>query len=279
MFEKIKNIDRRWIFLMILVAVILPLIFPLGLPMETSKPVENIFNYIDSLPEGSVIMMSFDFGPSTEIELRPAAEAVATHALRKNHKIVAICLWPQGAQMSREILHKVANLPEFGGRKVYGQDYVDLGYKPGGSVLLVSLKSGFATNFPTDNQNMPLAELPLMNEVKDLNSVALAVSFSAGNPGMREYVLIVSTQFGIKVGAACTAVSAPEMYSFLDSGQLLGLMGGLKGAAEYEQLLGVKGDARMGMDAQSVVHMVIVLFIILANVIHFYDEYQKKMEG
>ena len=96
---------------------------------------------------------------------------------------------------------------------------------------------------------------------------------------MKEYVLIVATQFGLKVGAACTAVSAPEMYSFLDSGQLLGLMGGLKGAAEYEQLLGINGDARKGMDAQSVVHMVIVLFILLSNGIYFYDEYKKKMQG
>ena len=176
MLEKLKNIDRRWIFLMILIAVILPLMFPLGLPMKTSKPVENIFYYIESLPEGSVILMSFDFGPSTEIELRPAAEAVARHAFRKNHKILALALWPQGAQMAREVLNKVATSPEFAGKKVYGRDYVDLGYKAGGSVLLVSLKSGFATNFPTDNQNISLAELPMMNEVKDLNNVGLLPS-------------------------------------------------------------------------------------------------------
>lgn len=281
MLDKIKNLDRRVIFVIILISVIIPLMIPLNLKMKTSKPVENLYKYMDNLPEGSVILLSFDFGPSTRIELAPAAKAVMKHAFKKNLKVVALALWPDGAQMSRQIFDEVNReyKEETGKDKEYGKDYINLGYKAGGSVLLMSLKSGFVQNFPTDINQTPLSELSIMNEVKDLNSIALAVSFSAGTNGMKEYVLIVATQFGVKVGAACTAVSAPEMYSFLDSGQLLGLMGGLKGAAEYEQLLDVQGEARKGMDAQSVVHMVIVLFIILSNVIYFVEEHRKKHQA
>ncbi len=270
--EIMKNLDRRWVFLFVLLAVIIPLLFPLNLETKTSRPVENIYNYVDRLPEGSVILMSFDFGPSTQIELGPAAEAVARHAFSKNLKIVAISLWPDGVQISKSLLNKVAK--EYG--KKYGRDYVNLGFKPGGAVTLMSIAGGFSQVFPTDVDGVDIVELPLMNKVKDYSNIDLVVSFSAGAPGMKEYVLIVSTQFNVKVAAACTAVSAPEMYPFLNSGQLLGLMGGLKGAAEYEKLIAYHGEARKGMDAQSVVHMVIVLFIVFANIVYFVDEYRKK---
>lgn len=272
MLEKMKNLDRRWIFLFVSIAVIIPLLVPLGLKLDVSKPVKDIFDYVDNLPEGSVLLISFDYSPSTEIELNPAAVAVVRHAFKKKLKIVTLALWPTGVSMSQNVMHAVAK--EFNAE--YGKDYVNLGYKAGGSVLLISLKNGFAQEFPTDIDGKPLADLPLMNKVKDYSNCALVYSLSAGVPGMREFVLIVSTQYGVKVAAACTAVSAPEMYTFLQSGQLLGLMGGLKGAAEYEKLIDYNGDARKGMDAQSVVHLVIVGFIVFSNIIYFVDEYRQK---
>jgi hypothetical protein len=272
MFDKIKNLDRRWIFLFILISVIVPLLVPLNLKLNTSKPVEDIYSYMNSLPEGSVILMSFDYSPSTEIELNPAAIAIVRHAFQRKLKVVALALWPMGASMSQNVLTPLAQ--EY--NKEYGKDYVNLGYKAGGSVLLISMNNGFATEFPADINGTPVTDLPLMNQVKDYSSCALVVSLSAGVPGMKEYVQIVATRYGNKVAAACTAVSAPEMYTFLNSGQLLGLMGGLKGAAEYEKMIDFNGDARKGMDAQSVVHLVIVLFILFSNFVYFVDEYRKK---
>ena len=63
---------------------------------------------------------------------------------------------------------------------------------------------------------------------------------------------------------------------------MLGLLGGLKGASEYEKLLtdrypdlrpgyeraGVYTATR-GMDVQSIVHVIIIAFIALGNAIYF----------
>jgi hypothetical protein len=218
--------------------------------------------------------MSFDFSPSTEIELVPAATSVARHAFRKNHKIVAIALWPEGAILAKDVLTKTAE--EY--HKDKGKDYINLGYKAGGQVVLMAMKSGFSTTFPTDVDGKPVSDYPIMNKVKDYGNIDLAVSLCAGANGLREYVLIVSTQYGVKVAGAVTGVMAPEMYAFLSSGQLMGLMGGLKGSAEYEQLLQTPGKAVKAMDAQSVVHILIILFIAFSNLVYFTVEYrQKKM--
>jgi len=62
---------------------------------------------------------------------------------------------------------------------------------------------------------------------------------------------------------------ATSFYPFLSSGQMVGLLGGLKGAAEYEMLLKKPGMGQKGMDAQSVSHLVIVLMIVWGNVGYF----------
>jgi hypothetical protein len=63
---------------------------------------------------------------------------------------------------------------------------------------------------------------------------------------------------------------------------MIGLIGGLKGASEYEKLLvdayprftevynrpGIY-TATKGMDAQSIVHLIIVIFIAIGNVLFF----------
>ena len=61
----------------------------------------------------------------------------------------------------------------------------------------------------------------------------------------------------------------PDMYPFLQSKQLIGLLGGLKGAAEYEALVKKKANAVSGMRPQSVVHVIIILFVIFGNIVYF----------
>jgi hypothetical protein len=50
----------------------------------------------------------------------------------------------------------------------------------------------------------------------------------------------------------------------------------MKGAAEYEKLLGRPGTAQRGMDAQSVSHIVVFLFIFIGNVAYFAVKGKKK---
>ena len=83
----------------------------------------------------------------------------------------------------------------------------------------------------------------------------------AGDPG------------GIPVGTGTTAVQAPLLYPYYP-GQLVGLLGGLKGAAEYEAALAKQHpelaprarQATVLMGPQAVAHLLIVVLIILGNV-------------
>jgi hypothetical protein len=55
-----QDIDRRYIYLLAWIAVLLPLLNPLGLPVTIGKYSTAYYDYIEALPEDSVIMVTFD---------------------------------------------------------------------------------------------------------------------------------------------------------------------------------------------------------------------------
>ena len=111
--------------------------------------------------------------------------------------------------------------------------------------------------------------------VDKFQDIKLIVNISAGYPGTKEWVQQVRTRYNVPIIAGCTAVSAPEYYPYVSSGQLLGLLGGLAGAAEYEQLIETPGWGTVGMSAQSLGHLTIVILIILGNLLYFINHRRK----
>ena len=58
MFDILKNLDRRWIFLLMFVAVAVPVYFQLEFPEKPTKMVNDVFDAIEDLPEGSNVLMA-----------------------------------------------------------------------------------------------------------------------------------------------------------------------------------------------------------------------------
>jgi hypothetical protein len=150
-----------------------------------------------------------------------------------------------------------------------GVDFVHLGFKEGRQIVMESMGRSLRQTFPVDRDRRPVGEIPLMQEVDKYDDFAMLINISAGSPGVKEYVQVVQSQYGIRMVGACTAVSGPDYVPYYDSGQMLGLAAGMKGAAEYEQLVGLPGTATAGMVAQSTTHLLLVAFIVFGNVMFF----------
>jgi hypothetical protein len=273
--DKLAVLDRRIIYLCVGIAVIIPMLVPLNLPVDITRPVRNVFNKIESLPEGSVILVSTDYDPGSEAELYPATEAVIEHCFRRNLKIYMMGLWPAGSALGEHALDTIALVHN----KHYGTDFVNAGYRPGGAVMLLSLGRNFNDVIRVDYAGRPIDSLELGRRVKSSKDIALVMTLSAGDPGVIHWVQYFHARFGTPICAATTAIMAPREYPYMNSGQLVGLLGGLKGAAEYETLVHRKGRGLTGMDSQSIVHVLLVLFIILGNVILVYQRRKKSAGG
>jgi hypothetical protein len=261
--DKLANLDRRIIYLLVGLAVIIPMLIPLGLPVDITRPVKNVYDKIEFLPAGSIVLVSTDYDPGSEAELYPATEAVIEHCFRRNLRIYMMGLWPAGSALGERALDTLARIHH----KTYGIDFVNVGYRPGGAVMLLSLGRSFRDVIRVDFTGRPIDSLELGRQVRSSRDIALVMTLSAGDPGVIHWVQYFHARFGTPICAATTAIMAPRQYPYMNSGQLVGLLGGLKGAAEYETLIKRRGRGLTGMDSQSIVHVLLVLFIILGNLI------------
>ena len=278
--NRLISLDRRWIFLFIAFGTALPIIFPIGFKVSITPPVQALYDRIEGMDSTSIVILSYDYGPSTAPENDPMTDAVLRHCFAKGVRVVVLALFPiGGVVMADQSLERV--LPDFP-ELDYGVDYVNLGYKSGGQATMKQMGEAFTNVFPVDHStNTPLSEIPLMQEARAYRDVDLVVSVATGIIG-EWWANLVNAQFGIPVAVGCTAVSAPKYYAYLLSGQMVGLIGGLKGASEYERLVmdgypqmkRIYGRAGLytavkGMDAQTIDHTIILVFILIGNLAFF----------
>ncbi|HDR06529.1 MAG TPA: hypothetical protein ENN88_02750 [Candidatus Coatesbacteria bacterium] len=149
-----------------------------------------------------------------------------------------------------------------------GMDYALLGFRAGFSSVIISLGEEIKNVYPNDFYGTPLDVMPLFDGVRSYDDMAAAIDISWSSTP-EAWVEFAGVPFGIPVLVGCTAVSAPQYYAYLQTGQMAGLLGGLKGAAEYERVTNSPGSAGRGMVAQFGVHALIVLLIVLGNVAYF----------
>jgi len=279
--EKLHHFDRRWIFLAMAFAIVTPLIRPLNLPVKTSPMVENTFFAVDALEEGDVVFISLDLDPATTPELEPFFRAVALHLKRKNVKLLIATTWYAAPPLVERWISEVIEQPIIGPEtqgyegtpdRAYKKnvDYVWLGFREGREAVITAIGKSIRKTFDGRAQDgTPLAEIPMMEGINQLKDVDLTVMVSAGFPGIKEYVQYVQSRYGNPMVGATTAVSTTDLTPYYNSGQLLGLVGGMAASAEYEELVGKRGLGFRGTDALNFGHLVVILAIIFGNFIYF----------
>jgi hypothetical protein len=262
----VRPVERAVLYILIALGVFLPLIFPFDRwPNLPTPEVEAVYNTIENLQSGDTIMVAVDFDPSSEPELYPMLLAVMRHAFSKDLYVLGVCLFnPAGAGLGMTAFTTVGD--EFG--KVNGTDYVFLGYKPNMVAVVRGMNQNIGRMFTVDAFGRSTRGMPIIQRTPRLRGgIKYLVDLAAGET-VRPWVAYGSTPGGYPMGAGCTAVSFADYFSFYQSGQINGLMGGLKAAAEYEELVHMKGAASAGMNSQSIVHVLLVIFILLGNFLY-----------
>ncbi len=269
-----REVERRVVFVFIFVAVAAPLLFPMTFEEEATPVVKGLFNYIEELPEGSHVLLAFDFDPAMAPEVQPMANAISRHCLERNLRVIFMSLWATGQSLMTTSLNS-AILPEFP-HKVDGVDYINIGYKAGNEGVLNVIVSDFRRMFPTDVNGVALDSTQIFRGIESCQDLKLIVALGGGRPGPKEWVLFVGDPGDVPIGVGVAAVVAPQLYPYYPR-QIIGILGGVKGAAEYESELvhhhpkfadADKPGLRM-MGPQTLAHVVIMAFIVIGNVAYF----------
>ncbi|MCZ6632125.1 MAG: hypothetical protein O7G87_01875 [bacterium] len=266
----LRNLDRRVVFIFVFLGAILPTLVAFRLPIKATPNVRAVYDTIEEIANkgGGTVLISFDYGPGSMPEVQPMALSILRHCFARGIKVVGMNHWPTGVGLAQQALDTTSKELN----QTYGEDYVFLGYKTGGPTLIINMGQDFHNAFAKDLQGNNTTEMAVTKNITSLKDFDYVISLAAGNTPDGMWIPYGQERYKFKFGIGCTAVMAPDMFPYLQSGQMNGMIGGLVGAAEYETLINKPGSATDGMRPQSIVHLIIISFIILGNVIYFlYD--------
>lgn len=288
---RLNNMDRRWIFLAMALMVAAPIIWVSvtgkTFPENPTAPVRGAFEMLENLPDNARVLISFDYDPASAGELQPMATAVVNHCASRGYRICMMTLWAPGTPLAQRTYQDVIER-FYPGKYKEGINFVDLGYQAGNEGVIKLMSTNLAKAYETDRKGTPLSQLPMMQGIEKTSDFDALISISAGQPGAREWVqyAVSPTLTGGKklpFFAGSTGVQTPQLIPYYPR-QMVGILGAIKGAAEYEYLVNESmrkrdpamkaippelQEAQRRMAPQLTAHVLMVVLIILGNLIYF----------
>lgn len=287
---KLGTIDRKFIFVLIALAVLIPLLYPnlIELPIKVDKNTKIVFNSISELKSGDKVLLSFAYGASTKPEVHPMAIALLKHLFAKDIKVYIVSLWPESPIMANQAIKEIIDTKLFNLEE--GVDYALFDYKTGGFIVIKGIAENFREVYKQDHNGNLIEDLTIMDDIYSVSDFDFVFDFSAGVPGNAEWVQYACDPKKIPLSSGCTSIMVTDAIPYIESGQLKGILAGMPGAAEYEKMVYdllqeqlnknsnlnkdavlTKGKALARMSAQSVSHLLMVIFIILGNVSYYFS--------
>ena len=286
-FIELGQLDRRFIFLLIGLSVLVPLLKPnwVNIPIKTTANSKIVFEELNNLKEGDKVLVSFEYGASTKPEIHPMSVAVLQHLFSKGVKVYTVPLWPEGLMMAKFAIEEVVSSNLFKIKEHI--DYVSLPYKAGGEIIIRGIATDMRSIFTQDVNNVLLSEIPMMDGVNNITDFDFVFDLSAGVPGNAEWVQFACDEYKIPLSSGCTSIMVTDAIPYVESGQIRGILAGMPGAAEYEQMVFeylnnsldnkylnkdaviIPGKATSRMSAQSIAHLLMVVFIVFGNISYY----------
>jgi hypothetical protein len=256
--------------------VVTPLVFPIVVEAN----VYEYFNFVENIPPGSIICYDFSVMSTSRVEIEQGLLMSHNHFFElKNVKFVAFALTPIGP-ICWDIMMDLmpASLKA---SKIYGVDYVFLGYVPGEETGLSAFCSNIRSVFATDYYGNKLDDLPLMKGINDA-SVFYCVSWHHWNTASVAYFarifgdvykkpIIVSNLNSLGYGqvypyypkyvVAVTLSEKAEQYEFL-----------------LNQKYGLVGINMMFYVTRTYVSIIFIILIAVTNMAWFMEKRVKRLE-
>jgi uncharacterized membrane protein YidH (DUF202 family) len=262
----LQNLDRRIVYFVLLAAMSLPFIWHYSLPIYPDTTTKQFYNTIEEIAkdedaQDKVVMVLHNWGPGTSGENKPQFDVIMRHLIRANLDFVFVCT------IADPVFHDTAMLTfeesvQIEARKakdrgeeprelVYGEDYLNFGYI--NAPTFATFAEGVVTSprelYGTDyrfKRSLREDSFPLLERFREVDDIAAVLIVSAGDESKDISGLVKSKHPELKIGAATMGIVANDLYPYVKSGQLFGMINSQRGASEYRTLL--DGDTTTPLD-------------------------------
>jgi hypothetical protein len=263
--ERLDKLDRRVYYWLLVIVIAWPLINPIGLPITIKPSTKALYNGLEQVQEGDIVLIDIFMSVSTWPECMGGLVVETNTLIDRGARLVYM---GNSVDVSRswdrlnELVPKLKTLE-------YGTDVVFLGYYAGEDAAAAQMAVDMSSIFPADHFGTPIQDLPLMREANRATDYAM-VLFTA--EGEVKWIQQWGEPYGIPVAGMGIAMKGSALAPYLASGDIFGLAVGVRGAAELEKLAGMPAAATTTMDAISSTHLLFVILIVIANLPIIYNK-------
>lgn len=267
--KKLLNIDQKIIFIILFIAFALPLLNPIVLPMKVDKWSKQTYDFVESLPEGSIILIENGNDASTYPQCGSGMVVQMCQLLSKDMKIVMFTCGPATAfwadKAIQDTLSKLpANIPAEN-----GVNWVHLGFVTGGETGVAALATDLRSVIKKDYYGTPIDEIPLLENINHANDFDAIIWHGAAETSIPWGIRQIVVPFEIPMTGSVTLVDIASMGPYIDAGLLNGVVGGLKGSADYEYLMHMTGPALAQIMTVNIAGLFWIVLIIVGNILYF----------
>ncbi|MFN8445706.1 MAG: zinc ribbon domain-containing protein [Caldilineaceae bacterium] len=229
-----------WIFGLLLLALIVPFFWPSNGPTTVTQPglgAKSAYDAIQSLPENADALLFWAYDPATAGEMDQVAYPVIRHLLERGSHMTVITLLPGGAATAQQLIAQVvANDSELKqGDTLAMSQLVSLHFVPGGIAALpyiakATCSSDLCRRTVSDDGLLPLNFCP-----SNGCDFKLAIVVTAQAEDGQQWLEVARPLNALNVVMVSSAAANLPLQPYFSSGQLIGLVGGFDGAANYLQ--------------------------------------------
>jgi len=270
--ERISNLDRRVIYLIVIVLASYIVLVPLGLPLPISTRTQNFYDIIEALPDGSSAILQIESG-TAEIgvpEQLPILIAAVKHMTSKHFKLV---FWSgmsiDDSNLLVDVLIANGEFPLTAEGYVYGTDWCNIGWIGGSEPGLTQFAGDISGFKPQDAYNNLLETMPIFNDLKTINDFDLwfVMCREADTPAAA--MRAIQAPYNVQPMLVTSSSLAGQFQAYVTAGQGKEVVFGARGAAEYEKLIGKPGLGLSTVDALSTLAILCMVFIVIGNLADF----------
>jgi hypothetical protein len=263
----------RWVIALLVFAVVGTVVFAgtAILPLPSAVPNETIgaVQAVEAVAADAPVLVVFDYQPSTIGEMEATAASLLDHLLLLKHPhLILLSTSPTGAALAERFVSTTL----VGRAYVRGQQYVDLGYLPGGLTGVYNFAQNPVAAVPLGADSQPVWQSAILTPVTRFSDFAAIIVLTDNADAGRTWIEQTASSRGASsMVIVSSAQAGPMLLPYVDSGQVNGLVSGMNGAAGAEQANGgLPGYVRRYWDAYSLGLYLAVMLIVAGGLWNFW---------
>jgi hypothetical protein len=268
--EILQRLPPQIIYLLIMIALIVPYFTPLGLPLTISEETKAVYALIETLPTDKPVVLSLGSHVTWWLETGGMVDILWRHLIMRGIKTIGIVTSMESEVLWPRELERIGPLLDEHGYE-YGIDYAIFPMLIGDEPGYAAFSEDFSNVFSYDLWGKPIAEIPLIANLPTKSAADYSCLFDItdGFGSTQSWVRQAKQPYGTKIVCAPYGAVLSSYYPYYTAGTFDGLLPSIRGASEYQVYMDIPMAEAASMDSQSLVHLFVVIFLVVGNIGYF----------